>query len=437
MNIDAIGYARKLQNKIGRKTSDQKIKNVFILLILLSSSFDIFGVVDIGGMTLRISQLLIACCIVIVLISGKVSTPPKMGYLLIWMILQFIFALRSSNLLYSIGYCFWTVLSISIVFVFYNFVNTKKRADWLIKSYIISFVVMSFLGFFQWILGFAGISFYLTQTSFNATRIPRINGFTYEPSYYSTYLLPGWILVMYLWENGTHLFSKRTIMCFAIIISLALFLSTSRMGWIFMVVWLAYRGCFALKIMLKRELARRRFTYIAILSIGIIGVVTLAIYLINKNGIGFIVAGLGIDGSSAHSSSARTSQFYNTLQLFLDSPVIGLSLGGVPVKYCEKMNIVPFDSGASMCVWVELLAGSGIVGIIPFGIWFYNLITDIRVRKKYIDRRNECNGLFYALLFESMILAMNQNILRIYFWTLIGIVVVVTKQYKHSKRIFI
>lgn len=406
------------------------IKKYLILFILLTASFDIFGVFRIAGMTFRIAQLLTILCVVILFSDGRMKLPYAYRPLLAWLVLQLAFSVRSTNLVFSLGYFFWAVILIAMIVVFYNFVNTKRKADWLLKAFVQSFVAMSVFGLFQWGLGLMGRPFFLTQATFNSTKIPRINGFTYEPSYYSTYLLPGWIFVMYLWENGSNLFSKRRTMQYTIIISAALFLSTSRMGWIFMALWLGFRGIVLLGEAMTRRIAKRKLSYIGLIAIGLIGILIIGVNLIQRNGIDFIVAGLGIGGSSAHSSSARISEMINTFQLFQKSPFWGYGLGGVPVKYCEVYDI-PFDSGASMCVWVELLAASGIVGIIPFTIWFHRIISRLNGKRiKESDRFKECRALLYAVLFECMILAMNQNILRVYFWTLLGVVIVAGTQYR-------
>ena len=367
---------------------------------------------------------------------NRIKISKKFFPLVVWLGFQFVFALFSTNRLYSIGYFCWTLIMIALVIVFCSLVNTSDKTEWLLRSYLYTFVIMSWLGIFQWILGFCGKDFFLTQTTFNGTRIPRINGFTYEPSYYSTYLLPGWILAMYLLENGSTFFTRMQTSYYALILSLALFLSSSRMGWIFMGVYLTIRILITLYSFLITYLKKKKIIFAVLCIASIICVVSVSIYLILNKRFGFIVAGLGIGGESAHSSNARISQFRNTLLLFCDHPFAGYSLGGVPVAYCEKYNIVPFDSGASMCVWIELLAASGVFGIIPFVIWIGSILKDYK--KKYNDNIylvNESRGLLYAFAFECMILAMNQNILRIYFWVLLAILIIVGKENRKNIKV--
>jgi len=66
---------------------------------------------------------------------------------------------------------------------------------------------MGIIGLVQWILQFFGILFYLTQ--YNSMH--RINGFSYEPSYYASYMLIGWIIYAYLYEKGNYINIKKKV----------------------------------------------------------------------------------------------------------------------------------------------------------------------------------------------------------------------------------
>ena len=407
------------------------LEKFFLFLIILSASFDKIFTIEISGMTIRLAHLLIVVAAVLLIRTG-IRLPRYISCLLIWLLLQLLFSFRSSNLTYSLGYFAWTALSVLLIILIYSFVDTRKKTDWLLKVYIRSFVVLSVVGLIQWALGFFGIPFFLTNETFNDVQVPRINGFCFEPSYYATYLIPGWIVIMCLWEKGSDLFSKREIIAYAVIISMALFLSTSRMGWICMAAWLGIRGIIQLKAFTTGRIRHRQFGFLAMMIIGMIGVALLAIFFISRNGFDFIISGLGIFGSSDHSSSARLGQFTNTIKVFLDSPIIGWSLGGVPVRYCE-LAAMPFDSGAPICIWIELLAASGLTGIIPFAVWFGSVLNLAKFRRKrrYHGSR-EYKALLCGLIFECIMLAMNQNALRVYFWVLLGVIIVAARQY--SKR---
>lgn len=406
-----------------------KKENIGILLaeiIILTASFDIVAAIDIGGVTIRLAQFVILIGTCYLFTKGRIALPIGYKWLLLWLILQAASIWNAPNCMYAVGYFFWLVLNVMVVIMLQNFFNTGYRADVLIRFFVKSFFVMSLLGLFQWLCKIMGINFFLTQETLNASNLPRLNGFTYEPSYYSTYLLPGWIITVYLFEEGSKLFTKAELQLYAVVISLALLLSTSRMGWLFMGLWLFYRAMVYLKSFLRGKITRSR-----LVIMGAAAVVALcAAVLIQRNSIDVFVGGLGIHGTSAHSSNARIMQFVNTLKLVQMNPLFGYSLGGVAAEYCQTYGL-PFDSGVATCVWAELLVASGLVGMIPFIVWFGNLLVMPLSKAITLDRQRECTALFYALVWECGILAMNQNILRIYFWVLLGVINAAIVRYKN------
>ena len=299
---------------------------------------------------------------------------------------------------------------------------------------------MALLGLLQFCLKMAGINFFLTQpwlngAKFGSIKIPRLNGFTYEPSYYSTYLLPGWIFIVFLFEKGSVLLSKRKLGIYSLLVTAALFLCTSRMGWIFMALWVAFRSLVILRRILSSKISKFHFLLLVAIIVCILLAALIALVLVRRNGINFLITGLGIGGSSSHSSSPRINALIGTMKVFLDSPLIGYSLGGISVEYCNMYHI-PMDTGATMCVWMELLAASGIIGIVLFAFWFYELLFSGMSKNKLnkISAQNELRGLFYAVIFECLILAINQNILRVYFWTLLAVFDAVKSCYSHTTR---
>lgn len=201
------------------KYNKLQLTYVITAIILLTSSFDIFAVFEVAGMTFRISQIFALLGFFLLLFKGKISMPIGYQSLFIWILLQAIFVVRSPNIPIAVGYLFWLILDVLLIIFFQNSFQSKSKVDRLLRLYIFSFVVIAMLGLLQWALSILGINFYLTQATFNGTRIPRLNGFTYEPSYYSTYLLPGWIIIMYLMETGSDLFTSKQLKRYVIIVS--------------------------------------------------------------------------------------------------------------------------------------------------------------------------------------------------------------------------
>ena len=400
-----------------------------IFLGILTASFDIFMTIDIGGFTFRISQVFFIIAIIwmiaVIVKQRKIFIPIEGFFLLTWIILQGFFISNSPNIKNAISYFLWLLIDVLIVMVIYYSFNTKKSFEKLFKFYIDSFMIMSILGIMQLLLSIIGVRFYVVQMW--TSRWARINGFTYEPSYYSTYLLPGWIIVMYLLENETSLYTNKQLRVRAILITLALFLSTSRMGWLMMVFWILLRVGIYMKNFFTGKIKSKHIKMIGLLFLATILGVMLFQWLNAKMDISFLLDGLAILNSDGHSSTARIDVMIRAFSVFKEHPWYGVSLGGVDPAVAEMYNMA-FENGMSACVWVEILVASGIFGTIIFGGWIVCFIKKVIVISKM--GKYEAKALIYAFLFECMILSFNQNILRIYFWILIGVISSLCRAYK-------
>lgn len=87
---------------------------------------------------------------------------------------------------------------------------SQEKVETVVRNYIICFFIMGIIGLIQWLLQFFDIYFFVTQIS----NMYRCNGFSYEPSYYSTYMIMGWTVCAYLLENNCYaVLKKHWIVC--------------------------------------------------------------------------------------------------------------------------------------------------------------------------------------------------------------------------------
>lgn len=150
----------------------------------------------------------------------------------------------------------------------------------------------------------------------------------------------------------------------------------------------------------------------------------------NLNTFKFLFSGLGMFGTATHSSEARTNEAWTTFEVFLNSPFIGYSLGGVAPAIAELKGFTIYTQSEAknfegMNIFLEVLAASGIIGFIFFVIFFIVLYSKAFKIMKLLKTINNIHYLFigslsFALFMELLILSMNQNILRPYLWVLIG-----------------
>jgi len=403
----------------------------FYVLILIAMafcvSFDIFLTVSPFGFTLRFAQLLLVVPILFfvanTLIMGKIKMPVGGLPLLIWLFFMILFVPNTPFLERSVGYVFWLALNILMIFAGVLIVNSEERFLKLIKWYIYSFVFVSMFGIIQFILPILGIEPPLVQQWWSSS-IARVNGFSYEPSYFATYILIGWVLTFYLHQKRIKIVSKKRLNIILLILTFALVLSSSRMGILMMGLWFA-RYVFLLIRDLFKGYINLKFLRILFLPTLFLGVAFLILYVSgNLQSIDFLLAGTGIFDSSAHSVNHRSNQLFDTFLAFKESPWIGYSIGGVApaIGGIYNIKVVTQESAAAfegMSIFAQVLAASGIVGFLFF-IWYILklVISPLKLAKNVKDEKlkNILIGLVLSTVFLLIILQMNQNILRMYFW---------------------
>jgi hypothetical protein len=189
-----------------------------------------------------------------------------------------------------------------------------------------------------------------------------------------------------------------------------------------------------LKSIVLKKIRISELTFITIVSFAVAGILTIAV-IYSKKFIS-IFEGLPFFSKYAHSASIRLDDFMNTWHVFEQSPWAGYSLGGIAPAIAQMkgygsltQDVVKNTEG--MCVLVEVLAASGIIGFLFFTLF----LGKVLLSSKQLTRLNNqthnsrislyLNGhrlLIAALIAQLILLCMNQNILRNYLWIHIAIV---------------
>ncbi|MDQ0206913.1 O-antigen ligase family protein [Alkalicoccobacillus murimartini] len=397
---------------------------LFIIMIALTVSSDLFLVFNVGGFALRFPQLitiiLAAWWICSTLQVGVIKIPLGGLYLILWSLVILATIPNTTFLTRSLGYAFWLILNILLIFAVVYFVNTENKARTLYRWYLYSFVAVSLFGIIQFMLPIVGLPApYITQWWTDG--IPRVNGFSYEPSYYATYLITGWVMVFYLmFDARSRVFSKRTIFVFLSIMTLALLLSSSRMGILVMGVWFGRYGLLFIKGIITNKVHVKHFLIVAVasfLGIGLVGGLVLS-------GDTTLLAGTGLGGTPAHSVDIRSTDLEDTINVIKQNPIYGVSLGGVApaIGATYGLNITDQEMAKEyegLAVFVEVLAASGVIGFIPFALYIFTIIYRPFRRAAFIQnlaQKDMLRSMTYALMCLLLILQLNQNILRPYLW---------------------
>lgn len=395
----------------------RNVIEVLVALSIISSSFDIFLVINLFGFNFRFTQLVMIPVILIwvagCLNKGEISFPKGMPVLLLWTVIQTFFSFRSPSIKNAVGYDLWLIFDVMMIFAIHYYCDKAFDKKRLMRIYINSFEFVSIIGLLQFILYFFGINFYVTQTW--GPRLARINGFSYEPSFYATYLIMGFILSSYLlFYKDETCFKYKELRRKQLIISLALFLSSSRMGWLMMAIWFALETIMELKCLMKTNKVLKKRVWFILLVIVLLGGILVIMYgyVLSHFDLTFLFNGLGFFGTSSHSSSARINGLMLSFKIFNDSPFAGYGLGGVDPITAKYMGVTysTLNNGYSTSIIGDLLIASGGLAVFIIIVYFCIMIRNSSCRMR-IQK-----ALSAALVFELIILCFNQNILRPYFW---------------------
>jgi hypothetical protein len=399
----------------------------------MTASSDLFLVFQPGGFTLRFAQILAlflsAWWVFASLQTGTVKLPLGSMYLLLWTLIVLITIPNTTFLARSLGYAFWLLLNVLLLFAIVYFINTKDKVHTLFRWYIYTYLVISLFGILQFVMGIAGVTPpFVTQWWIQGV-LPRVNGFSYEPSYYATYLITGWVLVSYMFfESKTKLFTKRQLGIFFLIITGALILSSSRMGLILMAMWLLRYIWLFIRGFLKGTVYTK---YLVIVFVACLAAGILVISVLSSSSEDMpLLSGTGIGGTPAHSVVYRLEDFTSTLQVFLNHPIYGVSLGGVAPAIGQLHNITVTDQETAstfegQSVFAEILAATGIFGFAIFiGYLLMIILKPLKLSRQFFksEYSTMLRSLVFSLICLLIILQFNQNILRPYLWFHIALI---------------
>jgi hypothetical protein len=413
-------------------------------LVILTSSFDIFLVVQAAG-NYRFCQLISLILIALATLrAARGMKVPVLGALplCLWVLVQIVFIPMSGFWPKSLGYCFWLLLNAAWVFSFvYLFSDDRRALMTLLRWYAWSFALVAAFGMIQFCLPLLGLGSPLVTQWWIPDFLPRVNGFSYEPSYFATYLLIGFVFVGSLRRAKSNLLPSKALLAIYWLVLIAIVLSSSRMGIIFLLaeIFLSQFGPWreVLKDFFRFEVvpSKLRLLIPSLLSITVIVTITAGALNALENNPALMLMflnGTGISNTAAHSVMERENSFEDTLRVFVEHPLVGQSLGGVSSAigdlYGDKVQ--SFEESKDfegMNVFAEVLAASGVVGVIPF-VFF--LVAAIRRPLKLARTARPFDtsllrSLVRSLVFAWAILQFNQNLLRPYLWIHLAILATV------------
>jgi hypothetical protein len=388
--------------------------------IVLTASADVLLAFQIGG-TIRVTQILCVLFIFLSIASNPFAINNRdIGLLIVFAVINAAFIMNNSYPLRAVAYALWLLFNVMTVFGLFLWLNTERRLFQATRLYLLSAACIAFLGIVLWMLERIGIvSPVIRQPG-------RINGLSYEPSYFATYLAPFFISSAYYLERRIRFWGRLFDIGVFFVILIALILSSSRMGLLAILFWGGRLICIALRDLCRAQLGTSaQWISLALVSLG--SVTFLGLFYFRGLDWYEFFQGTGLMGTAAHSVDERSLAIITTWEVFAQSPLLGCSLGGVAAEVGELLGM-PVQSmmdaktseGAS--VFMEVLAGTGIVG----GLCLFAAMAFIcKDAWKYVGHpqiRILSRGMVWGLVVLLGLLQLNQNILRPYLWYHIALV---------------
>lgn len=413
------------------------MKLIFRILIFLSfftSSGDIIFNPQFFGLSFRYTYF-INIVLFLTLLSIQRNLKIKIigaWALVFWAFGEFIFLYNVPEyaIVKNVGYFIWFLWNILYTITLTYLSDISYFRDKLIKDYLLSFLLVALFGFIQFILYPFGIDLLVMQ-KWPTLGLARINGFSFEPSYFGTYLLIGWSILFHLFVQRQYVFNKNLQTFFLIFTSLVIILSSSRMTII--VLMLAVFVHLAKGLLTELYFGRVKYWKFFVLVIGVTSIGTAIVYFsFHHSALIELLQGTGIGGTASHSSSERSTQMIETWKAFKNSPFFGHSFGGVDIMTSlvhnnGDLNLVRSSDYTGMNIFLEQLVSAGLLFYPFFIIYLYLTFKKcIELKKTLINANYKLeaaiiSSLITALLFELIILCLNQGILRSYLWILIAV----------------
>ena len=424
-----------------------RLTHWLVVVAFFAASCDVILNVNLGG-SLRLSQvLMIAVCLAAaarIIQTGAVLWPRGSNSLALWMFIQLIFIPLSGVM--TIGITFFALLLFTVagIFALVQLYGQSEHIESLMRMYLLSYVFIASVGLIQFALPLLGLPSFLVQQWIVYGHLARISAFSYEPSFFVTYLFMGWIMLIELRHSRAQITQGKLWKAATLLVTAALFLSTSKTAWVFMLLEGAFRFTPPFWRAFKRTLHELRHGRLLLRIPGrliVLNAIILCVVLFFGARVlskfistpAVFLSGTGVAGQPAHSLNTRLDVFHQTLEAYEQHPFIGRSLGGVSIYIASRTgaNVTTMEGVRQFWgfpVLMDVLVASGLFGFIPFLIFLYaNTIRPLRLATRLWpeERAKWVRALARAMIFEWLLLMVDQNLLRVYLWFHISMVAVV------------
>jgi O-antigen ligase len=404
------------------------------LAVVALAAPDLVGSVELGRFTVRASQVAalgaalgaLGRALVVERLRQTVREVP----LALWLMLGF-GALAAGRVLLGevpnpgkgVAYAAWSLISTgAIAGGLWAALESRADVERALRVSVLALATIACLGLLQWTIGALGGDPPLVTQWMEG--LPRINGLSYEPSYFAFSTTAGLALALaaVLWQPGFLAPLPAALAGAAMVV--ALLLSSSRSGWIGLAL---LSGLAGLATSLRwRTLGRAQRRALAVLGAGYL----LAAGLLATTQLDSYarMARRGLDLEERSSSAPRLEGVQQALAMFRAHPLLGVGIGqfGGALAEARALDLEPqrMDQLVTFNLYAELLAEDGLFGLllvlaalllVARACW--QLVRSAQPRDQALGVALATAG---ALVFGVMF-QFNQTLFRTDVWCLIGL----------------
>lgn len=337
-----------------------------IYLLTFFLPFERIGSVDIAGITIRISQVVAVCTVLVWCIRGlrlgsfKFRSYPLLFPLTIFLIVMVIGLVNAPNLERSIVVTLFIFFTAGVSMILPSIVRHTVHVEKVVTILLVSMLVVCLFGVYQFFGDIAGLPTNLTglrpQYTKDILGFPRIQSTALEPLYFANYLLIPLSLAISLWLSRASRMKPLWLLTLVILGGINSILTVSRGGYIA----LAVTGC-CLAIVYWKKLFRPRIIIPGLLCVAIAGGVIYRFLNLTEQVEGFTEHVTNIFGGASYDERIET--FAIAEEIFWQHPWIGIGPGSFGPYASFHPMIVPSEGYKIVNnEYIELLAETGVFG---------------------------------------------------------------------------
>lgn len=420
----------------------QPVIGIFLISFFLP--FERIGAYELGGITIRISQVIAIVTLLgwffyhLFTHSFPFKKNPLILPLIIFILINFISLVNAENLERSGTVLIYTVFTVIFSLVIPQLVEKKEQIDKIVKIILISAFIVGVFGIFQYLGDILGLPQTVTGLRDLYTKevlgFPRIQSTALEPLYFANYLLLpiGLLCALFLSKDSRFKYYQQAFLLILLVTNLVL--TVSRGGYLAFVALLLiiaiffFRNLFTPKKIIVGSLAAILIIFITLRFLGLEDIQNLETFREH------VV--VNVFYGAAYSERVETLQ--TALSGFRLHPWVGIGVGGFgPFAAVHSYQPPPEGWRIVNNEFVELLSEVGLLGFLSFiAVLLILFFRSIRAIQKAQDKylKAVMVGLLAALV-GVIVQYQTFSILYImHIWFLIGLMVSVQNIILTSKE---